>query len=134
MIFWKNESKKKCFWDYLNLTCFGFSFILRSTDYGHPMKPFSIEIHNFWAWADKLGHLGYFRPIYKLPTPILVQFPCFPLFNHYFNKKKLSYGLLMSDDIKTGRSMGSDYWAALGWEKIKTNSHRRQTQTDVITH
>ena len=26
-----------------------------TTDYGHPMKPFFIEIQNFWAWADKLG-------------------------------------------------------------------------------
>ena len=26
-----------------------------STDYGRPMKPFFIEIQNFWAWADKLG-------------------------------------------------------------------------------
>ena len=25
------------------------------TDYGGPMKPFFIEIQNFWAWADKLG-------------------------------------------------------------------------------
>ena len=25
------------------------------TDYGRPMKPFIIEIQNFWAWADKLG-------------------------------------------------------------------------------
>ena len=24
------------------------------TDYGCPMKPFFIEIQNFWAWADKL--------------------------------------------------------------------------------
>ena len=24
-----------------------------STDYGLPMKPFFIEIQNFWAWADK---------------------------------------------------------------------------------
>ena len=24
------------------------------TDYGRPMKPFFIEIQNFWAWADKL--------------------------------------------------------------------------------
>ena len=23
--------------------------------YGCPMKPFFIEIQNFWAWADKLG-------------------------------------------------------------------------------
>ena len=27
----------------------------RITDYGNPMKPFFIEIQNFWAWADKLG-------------------------------------------------------------------------------
>ena len=25
------------------------------TDYGRPMKPFFIEIQNFWAWPDKLG-------------------------------------------------------------------------------
>jgi hypothetical protein len=25
------------------------------TDYGCPMKPFFIEIQNFWALADKLG-------------------------------------------------------------------------------
>ena len=24
---------------------------VRSTDYGRPMKPFFIEIQNFWAWA-----------------------------------------------------------------------------------
>ena len=23
--------------------------------HGRPMKPFFIEIQNFWAWADKLG-------------------------------------------------------------------------------
>ena len=28
---------------------------LESTDYGRPIKPFFIEIQNFWAWADKLG-------------------------------------------------------------------------------
>ena len=31
-----------------------FSFV-RTTDYGRPMKPFFIEIQNFWAWADTLG-------------------------------------------------------------------------------
>ena len=41
-------------------------------DYELPMKPFFIEIPNFWAWADNLGryvlgHLGYFRPIYQHP-------------------------------------------------------------------
>ena len=29
--------------------------IKRTMDYGRPMKPFFIEIQNFWAWADKLG-------------------------------------------------------------------------------
>ena len=27
----------------------------KTTDYGRPMKPFFIEIQNFWAWADELG-------------------------------------------------------------------------------
>ena len=26
-----------------------------ATNYGRPMKPFFIDIKNFWAWADKLG-------------------------------------------------------------------------------
>ena len=26
---------------------------VQKTDYGRPMKPFSTEIQNFWAWADK---------------------------------------------------------------------------------
>ena len=25
------------------------------TDYGRPMKPFFIEIPNFWAWVDNLS-------------------------------------------------------------------------------
>jgi hypothetical protein len=31
------------------------------------MKPFFIEIQNFWTWADKLGRciLGHFRPNYQ---------------------------------------------------------------------
>ena len=41
----------------------------------------------------------------------------------------------MGNDIKTVRSMGSDYWAAyVGWEKIKTDEPKGHTQTDVITH
>jgi hypothetical protein len=32
-----------------------------TTDYGHPMKPFFIEIQNFWSWADKFwGIWGIF--------------------------------------------------------------------------
>ena len=30
-------------------------FMAADRDYGRPMKPFFIEIQNFWAWADKLG-------------------------------------------------------------------------------
>ena len=46
--------------------------MLKTTDYGHPMKPVFIEITNFWAWADNLGryilgHWGYFWPIYQHP-------------------------------------------------------------------
>ena len=29
-------------------------YILKTTDYGHPMKPLFVEIQSFWAWADKL--------------------------------------------------------------------------------
>ena len=29
--------------------------LIHDTDYERPMKPFFIEIQNFWAWADKLG-------------------------------------------------------------------------------
>ena len=31
------------------------SQIKETTDYGHTMKHFFIEIPNFWAWADNLG-------------------------------------------------------------------------------
>ena len=30
-------------------------FLQPTTDYRHPMKPFFIEIQNFWAWADEFG-------------------------------------------------------------------------------
>ena len=42
-------------------------FIITSiTDYKRSMKPFVIEIQNFWAWADKfLGIWGYFRMNYQ---------------------------------------------------------------------
>ena len=37
-------------------------FIYLVTDYGCPMKPFFIEIPNFWAWADKFwGIWGVFE-------------------------------------------------------------------------
>ena len=41
----------------------------------------------------------------------------------------------MGNDIKTGSTTGSDYWAAyVGGAKIKTDGLKWQTQTDVITH
>ena len=44
------------------------NWIAAPTDYGRPMKPFLIEIQNFWAWTNLiLGHLGYFRPNYQHP-------------------------------------------------------------------
>ena len=48
------------------------STLLLGTDYGCSMKPFFIEIQNFWAWVDKLGRLilgnfWYFRPNYQHP-------------------------------------------------------------------
>ena len=48
------------------------------TDYGRPMKPFFIEIQNFWAWADKLGKkiLGHFGTVSPLSIFSIVQ----PLF------------------------------------------------------
>ena len=38
----------------------------------------------------------------------------------------------MGDDIETGRSKGSDYWAAPRW--LIKNQNKQQTQTDIITH
>ena len=32
---------------------YDFSASQPATDYGHPMKPFSIKIINIWAWADR---------------------------------------------------------------------------------
>ena len=41
----------------------------------------------------------------------------------------------MGNDIETGSTMDSDYWAAyVGREKIKINGLKRHAQTDVITH
>ena len=37
-------------------------------DYGRQMKPFFIEIQNFWAWADKFWGIRA-----ELSAPILVQ-------------------------------------------------------------
>jgi hypothetical protein len=59
-------------------------------DYGRPMKPFFIEIQNFWAfqinWADKfLGIWGIFSQ--TISTQFGTVSPCFQLFNHYFEKK-----------------------------------------------
>ena len=45
-------------------------------------------------------------------------------------------GLLMGDDIKTGRSTNSDFWAALhciGWAKIKTAIDDRPEPIPSIT-
>ena len=36
-----------------SVTCF--LALKKTTDYGRPMKPFFIEIQNFWTWADNLS-------------------------------------------------------------------------------
>ena len=42
---------------------------------------------------------------------------------------------LKGNDIETGSTTGSNYWAAyVGGAKIKTDGPKQQTQTDVITH
>ena len=90
-------------------------WLVMTTDYGRPMKPFFSEILNFWAWADKLGrqigqiNSGVFSA--KLSAPILVQWipcTCFPLFNHYFYKK-LS---LLYPNPKYSFGIGIWIWAA----------------------
>ena len=63
-------------------------YIVTATDYGHSERVFFFGNPNFRAWADKLGrtflgHLGYFRPIYRHRI--------FPLINHYFYKKLSLY-------------------------------------------
>ena len=42
---------------------------------------------------------------------------------------------LKGNDIKTGSTTGSDYWAAyVGGVKIKTDGLKQQTRTDVIKY
>ena len=41
----------------------------------------------------------------------------------------------MGNDIKTIRSMGSNYWAAhVAGEKVKTDGLKQNIQTDEVTH
>ena len=42
---------------------------------------------------------------------------------------------LKGNDIETGSTTGSNYWAAyVGGAKIKTDGLKPQTRTDAITH
>jgi hypothetical protein len=61
--------------------------ILDLTDYGLPMKPYIIEIPNFWAWADKFWgiwsifgryistHFGTVSPLsmFSINQPLFLQ-------------------------------------------------------------
>ena len=61
--------------------------MIKTTDYGRPIKPFFSKILTFWAWADNFGAFGVFSA--DLSAPILVLWvpcPCFPLINHFFYK------------------------------------------------
>ena len=40
----------------------------------------------------------------------------------------------MGNDIETGSTMGSNYWAAYGGAKIKTDGPKGHTGSGVITH
>ena len=63
-------------------------------NYGRPIKPFFIEIPNFWPWAGNLGlgqiNFGAFVVFLNdLLASILVLWvpcPCFLLMDHYFKK------------------------------------------------
>ena len=73
------------------------------TDYGHPMKPFFIEIQNFWAWTDKMckfwgicGIFGQFisthfgtvssLSIFSITEPLFLQRnkPLYPHLKYFF--------------------------------------------------
>ena len=69
--------------------------MLMATDYGHPMKPFFVEIPNFWAWADELWdiwdifgwfistHFGTVIPLsmFSINQPLFLQ-KAKPLYPH----------------------------------------------------
>ena len=74
------------------------------TDYGRPMKPFFIEIQNFWAWADKfwgiLGtivgrtistHFGTVSPLsmFSIIQPLFLQKICW--FFGQFDDTKMTF-------------------------------------------
>ena len=46
---WHSEPLLAKLWSFLSII--GKELFLETTDYGHPMKPFFIEIQNFWSWA-----------------------------------------------------------------------------------
>ena len=57
------------FWKYqlqLKLLVLGpnWTQVHQSTNYGRPMKPFFIEIQNFWAWADRANQANIFWGIF----------------------------------------------------------------------
>ena len=62
--------------------------IVDFADYGRQIKPFFIEIPNFWAWADNLGktNFGSFG-VFSAD----LSAPCFLLINNYFYKKLRLY-------------------------------------------
>ena len=60
-----------------------------NTDYGRPMKPFFIEIQNFWAWSDKLGDKfwgiwGIFGQTISTHFGTVSSLSMFSIIQHYF--------------------------------------------------
>ena len=86
--------------------------MIATTDYGRQMKPFIIEIHKFWAWADKLGktisthilHYSINHCFYK-KLRLYVRIPNIYLglgFEFEFGPQRIKY-LLFSLDVSIVR-------------------------------
>jgi hypothetical protein len=61
-------------------------------DYGRPMKPFFIEIQNFWAWADKFwGIWGIFGQTIYTHFGTVSSLSMFPIIQSLFLQKTSLY-------------------------------------------
>jgi hypothetical protein len=76
------------------------------------MKPFFIEIPNFWAWADEFwGIWGiFFGQTTSTHFGTVSSSPCFPLFNRCFYKKTVF--------ISTAQILISDWDLNLGCQEL----------------
>ena len=75
-------------------------FISTVTDYGRQMKPFFIEIPNFWVWTDGryiLGDLGFISTYFGTVSPLSLFSINQPLFlqetEPLYPNPKYSFGI-----------------------------------------